>query len=110
MKKFIYRAYTRVINERTHYFVKKYEAYSDVPGISPILIGLGMNVDFLKACELARVESDVAVQKMMDALQLTNVSGRILPVSYVQTLKRSEKSVPFWDPQYWLSKLKWAHI
>lgn len=109
MKKFIYRSYVRVVNGRSFYFVKKYETYADTQGVPPILISMGMHKDFLKACELAGVENEDTVHALMAELSLTVVDGKAVPSRFVaRNEERKVSSV--WYPQYWISKLKWAHI
>ena len=110
MKKNTYTAYTRVINQRTHYFVKKFDSFPGLNNIPPILDSMGMHRDFLKACELANVYDEAVITNLMEELELTKVSGKVMPITHLQRERRQEKVASIWYPQYWLSKLKWAHI
>lgn len=109
MKKSIYRAYTRVINRKTHYFVKKYDTFTGLDNIPPILDSMGMHIDFIRACELASVENESVMHDLMEELNLTKVSGKVIPIQSLQK-EQTPKVASIWYPQYWLSKLKWAHI
>lgn len=109
MKSF-YQAYTREINRQTHYIVKKYNCFPEYENFPPILDAMGMHRDFLKACELANVEDDYSVQHLMEELNLTKVSGKVIPIQNVPREKVSKTSSIFNLPQQWLSRLRWAHI
>jgi len=108
MKKSFYTAYTRVINRRTHYFVKRYDTFTDLKDIPPILDAMGMHTDFLVACKFAGVENDSIIRQLMEELNLTRSSGKVVSIELRK--RGEERESPIWYPQYWLSKLKWAHI
>lgn len=110
MKKSIYTAYTRTVNDKTFYFVKKYNDYEGVRNLPPVLDSMGMHKDFLRACELANVEREEDVMQLMDQLNLTFYSGKVISVSQLPEERETSRSSSIWYPQYWLSKLKWAHI
>lgn len=110
MKKSIYTAYTRLINGQTYYFVKKYDTFEGVRNIPPVLDSMGMHRNFLKACEFANVEKEEDIMNLMDQLDLTYYDGKIIPVSQLPNEREEAKAPSVWYPQYWLSKLKWAHI
>lgn len=110
MKKNTYTAYTRVINQKTHYFVKKFDTFEGLRNIPPILNSMGMHRDFLKACELANIQDEHVIHSLMDELNLTTVSGRVIPITHVKRVARQGRVASIWYPQYWLSKLGLAHI
>lgn len=109
MKKFIYKSYVRVVNGRSFYFVKKYETYTDTRSVPPILVSMGMHKNFLKACELANVENEETVRAMMSELDLGVIDGKVMPTRLIPR-QEERKTSSIWYPQYWISKLKWAHI
>ena len=51
----IYAAYTKVIENKTHYFVKKYLVFPEFKDIPPMQEAFGMHTDFNKACEIAGI-------------------------------------------------------
>ncbi len=108
--KSIYQAYTRDINGKMHYFVKKFNCYPEFKDLPPVMMAMGMHKDFLKACELADVEDDYTVQSLMEELNLTKVSGKIIPIQNVQPGRIQKVPSIFGLPQQLWSKLKWAHI
>ncbi len=109
MKK-IYKAYTREINGKAVYFIKKLTIYPEFKNLPPVLECMGMHEDFAKACDLAQVYDDWVIQDLMEELQLTRVSGKVIPIQHLQREKQSKGSNIFRLPQQWLAKLKWAHL
>lgn len=51
----VYNAYTKVIQNKTFYFVKKFQTYPDLKDIPPFMEGFGMHTDFDKACSIASI-------------------------------------------------------
>ncbi len=51
----IYSAYTKLVDNKTYYFVKKFIVFRDIPGIEPVQESYGMHTDFNKACSIAGV-------------------------------------------------------
>ena len=51
----IYTAYTKMIENKTYYFVKKFMAFPELKNVEPILESYGMHTDFNKACSIAGV-------------------------------------------------------
>lgn len=83
-----YTAYTKVIDNKTYYFVKKFLAFPEFKDVSPVQESYGMHLDFDKACNIAGVydakikeqllvEIDGSVQhaKIID-LNTLNYSGK----------------------------------
>ncbi|MEJ7587639.1 MAG: hypothetical protein WKI04_08765 [Ferruginibacter sp.] len=83
-----YTAYTKVIENKTHYFVKKYLIFPEFKDVAPVLESYGMHTDFNKACNIALVndpkireqlfheaEGTVQQAKVID-LNTTNFSGK----------------------------------
>ncbi len=109
MKKFIYKSYARVVNGRRFYFVKKFETYSDAGNLPPILVSMGMHHDFMKACELARVDDPDVIQDLLAEFTVRRSPEKVSSVSQLQ--RQEERKVSsVWYPHYWISKLKWANI
>jgi len=107
--KSMYKAYTKEINRKTHYFVKKFNYFPELENVPPILESMGMHSDFLMACDFANVEDENTVQQLMEELKLTKVSGKVIPI---QSLKKEHEKTHsiFRNTQTWLQKLRLAHI
>ena len=50
-----YTSYTKVIENKTWYFVKQYLSFPDLKNVPPILESYGMHTDFEKACAIASI-------------------------------------------------------
>ena len=50
-----YTAYTKVIENKTYYFVKKFMAFPEFEGVEPVLESYAMHADFNKACSIAGI-------------------------------------------------------
>jgi len=55
MMEYNYSSYTKLINNETFYFVKKYLLFPEWEEVSPVLVDYGMNVDFYRACSIAAI-------------------------------------------------------
>ncbi len=63
-----YTAYTKVIENKTHYFVKKYLVFPEFKDVPPMQEAFGMHTDFNKACEIAGIQDPkIREQLLMEA-------------------------------------------
>ncbi|MEO8861331.1 MAG: hypothetical protein ABI358_07900 [Ginsengibacter sp.] len=73
-----YTAYTKIVQNTTFYFVKKYitfPEYRDIPGV---LESYGMHADFNKACEIAAVNDQQVRKNLFADLQDNESSAKII--------------------------------
>lgn len=107
----IYTAYTREVNSQTCYFVKKFILLPEYEQVAPILESLGMHRDFMKACDFAGVESVEILEDLMKQLDLTMVSGKVIPMHQLERKEAKPKVQSlFRNTQNLLQKLRLAHI
>ncbi|MFM2327614.1 MAG: hypothetical protein RIR31_1816 [Bacteroidota bacterium] len=59
-----YTAYTKLLDYKTYYFIKKYTAFPELKDVSPILESYGMHTSFDKACSIAGV-TDVIIKEQL---------------------------------------------
>jgi len=59
-----YTAYTKLLDYKTYYFVKKFTAFPELKDVSPVLESYGMHTNFDKACSIAGI-TDAAVKKQL---------------------------------------------
>ena len=50
-----YTAYTKVVQDTTFYFVKKYVTFPEYKEASAVLESYGMHTDFNRACDIALI-------------------------------------------------------
>lgn len=107
----IYTAYTREINNHTHYFIKKYISLPELKMVPPILEAMGMHQDFMKACDLAEVKDGEALDSMMKQLGLSRVRNEVIPIHQLAKEQPAPKRYPlFRNAQNLLQKLRLANI
>lgn len=59
-----YTAYTKLLDYKTYYFVKKFTAFPELKDVSPVLESYGMHTNFDKACSIAGI-TDAAVKQQL---------------------------------------------
>jgi len=60
----VYTSYTKTVQNKTFYFVKKFLVLPEFKEIEPILESYGMHTNFDKACEIAQI-TDHSVKEML---------------------------------------------
>ena len=60
----MYQAYKRTVNGKTFYFIKQYIVFPDYKDVAPVLETYSMHINFIKACNIARIY-DVDIQNML---------------------------------------------
>jgi hypothetical protein len=85
----IYKAYTKEINGKTFYFVKKFSVFSEYENSPKVLDAMGMDTDFFKACNIAKVEDDMVVSKLMNELHIVPDSARVINMHGVKAMTHS---------------------
>ena len=83
----VYTVHTKLIHDKTYYFVKKLLALPEFPGLAEIVIGYGMHADFEKACNIAGVKDLACRQQLLTDLEKSNkpalypqIINRVVPV------------------------------
>ena len=51
-----YTSYTKTVQGKTYYFVKKFLTFPEFNNVPDVLVGYGMHTDFDKACNIAMIE------------------------------------------------------
>lgn len=63
-----YTAYTKLIENKTYYFVKKFLIFPEFQDVAPVLESYGMHADFNKACSIASIyDPKIREQLLMEA-------------------------------------------
>lgn len=67
-----YTSYTKNVQGKTYYFVKKFLKFPEFNNVPDVLVGYGMHVEFDKACSIAQVfDQNIKLQL------LNNMTGAI---------------------------------
>jgi hypothetical protein len=88
-----YRAYTKVIQNKSYYFVKKYLCFPEYEGVADVMEGYGMHTDFNKACSIAGLENPVVKKQLLDEIQGAVTQAKVIDLKPVDIVL-SKKIVP----------------
>ena len=76
-----YTAYTKVINDVTFYFVKKYKAFPEYKDVQPILEHYGMHTNFDKACQIAMVDDKAIKEQLLNDLEQNLNTAKLIQMN-----------------------------
>ena len=76
-----YTAYTKLVNNRTYYFVKKYVLFPEFKNVTPILESFGMHTDFNKACSIATIEDPAIRQKLLQEIESNVQQAKVIELN-----------------------------
>ena len=85
-----YTAYTKVVQNTTYYFVKKYVTfpeYKDVPGV---LESYGMHTDFNRACGIASVNDEEIRKRLLADLQNNPNSAKVIHMGITKGISAAQ--------------------
>ena len=85
----IYKAYTREINGKTFYFVKKFSVFPEYDNYPAVLDAMGMHTNFYKACNIAHVEDDRALNKLISELPVKPETYRNVHMPKMRSITHS---------------------
>ena len=85
-----YTAYTKLLDYKTYYFVKKFTAFTEFKNVAPILEAYGMHTNFDKACSIAGI-TDLAVKQQL--LQQAEENTQQAKVFEMGNMNFSSKSI-----------------
>ncbi|MGC4100728.1 hypothetical protein [Ferruginibacter sp.] len=80
-----YTAYTKLLDYKTYFFVKKFTAFPEFKDVSPVLESYGMHTDFDKACSIAGLTDPAIKEQLLQQAEENIQRGRIVeltPVSF----------------------------
>ncbi len=76
--KIFYNAYTKVVQNTTFYFVKKYATFPEYKDVPNILETFGMHTDFNRACQIAKINDDEIKKQLLNNLQSNAITAKII--------------------------------
>ena len=76
-----YTAYTKLLDYKTYYFIKRYTAFPELKEVSPILEAYGMHTNFDKACSIAGVTDAVLKQQLLQQAEEKTPRAKLVELS-----------------------------
>ncbi len=77
----IYTAYTKLLDYKVYYFVKKYSSFPDLQHVSPILESYGMHTDFNRACTIAGIHDPAVKARLLNEADATMQRAKVIEIS-----------------------------
>lgn len=73
----LYTVHTKMIQDKTYYFVKKIMALPELKGLADVVVGYGMHTDFEKACNIAGIDDTESRKQLLLELEEKNKPQRV---------------------------------
>ena len=77
----IYTAYTKFLDYKIYYFVKKFTAFPELKDVSPILESYGMHTDFNKACTIAGINDPKIKEQLLKEADANTQRAKVVELS-----------------------------
>lgn len=77
-----YTAYTKFLDFKVYYFIKKYKAFPELKNVSPLLESYGMHTDFNRACSIAGIHDAAVKEKLLKEAEATIQRAKIVELNH----------------------------
>jgi hypothetical protein len=81
-----YTAYTRVVQNTTFYFVKKYMTFPEYRDIPGVLESYGMHTDFNRACQIAQINDKEIRNNLLTELENNPISAKVIHMNMTKDI------------------------
>ncbi len=78
-----YAAYTKLLDYKTYYFVKKFSAFPELKNVAPILESYGMHTNFDKACSIAGITNLAIKQQLLQQIEENIPQAKIFEIGNI---------------------------
>ncbi len=73
-----YTAYTKLLDYKTYYFVKKFTAFPELKNVSPIMDSYGMHTNFDKACSIAGLTDPIIKDQLLQQAEANTTRAKVV--------------------------------
>jgi len=73
-----YTAYTKLLDFKVYYFIKKFSAFPDLKNVSPVLESYGMHTDFDKACSIAGIHDPAVKAELLKEAEANTQRAKVI--------------------------------
>jgi len=84
-----YTAYTKLLDYKTYYFIKRFSAFPEFKDVSPVLEAYGMHTNFEKACSIAGVTDLLIRQELFHQAEESMLHGRVVELGDISYANKS---------------------
>ena len=88
-----YTAYTKVIENKIHYFVKKFMIFPEFKDVAPVLESYGMHTDFDKACHIAMIDDKVTKEQLLNSLEQNLNTAKLIQMNGDKVVNDKQKAI-----------------
>lgn len=85
-----YTAYTRIVQNTTFYFVKKYITFPEYKDAPAVLESYGMHTDFNRACKIAAITDKEIRNNLLANLQNNSNSAKIIHMNITKGISAAQ--------------------
>ena len=89
-----YKAYTKMIENKSYYFIKKYLRFPEYKDVADIMEGYGMHTDFNKACNIAGLEDIKIKEELLNGVNGNSPQAKVIELNPASEIIMSKKIVP----------------
>ena len=76
-----YNCYTKVIENKTYYFVKRFLIFPEFKDVAPVMESYGMHTDFNKACSIASIYDPKIREQLLNEAQGTIQHAKVIDLN-----------------------------
>lgn len=84
-----YTAYTKLLDYKKYYFVKKFTAFPELKDVSPILESYGMHTSFDKACSIAGLTDALIKEQLLQQAEENTQRAKIVELDSNSFISKS---------------------
>ena len=77
----VFTGYTKIVENETFYFVKKYTAFPELKGVPDFLESFGMHKDFNEACKIAAITDAAIKEYLLSQMTETENDTRVIQMN-----------------------------
>ncbi|MEI8058583.1 MAG: hypothetical protein WCG67_00390 [Ferruginibacter sp.] len=83
-----YTAYTKLLDYKVYYFIKKYTSFPELKNAAPIMECYGMHTDFDKACCIAGINNPQIKENLFKEVEATITKSKVVEISSSDIAKK----------------------
>ncbi len=76
-----YTAYTKLLDFKTYYFVKKFSAFPELKDVPPFMESYGMHTDFNRACSIAGLTDETIKAGLLQQAEASRQSAKVVDLT-----------------------------
>lgn len=76
-----YTAYTKLLDFKTYYFVKKFSAFPELKDVPPFMESYGMHTDFDRACSIAGLKDETIKAALLKQAAASRQPAKVVDLS-----------------------------